>query len=247
MQLGLNINHTYSARLAKGKCTYPTIKYIYILFYRDASLPVYEKLWDFIDRHGTMEPNATYAIEKVRKTENYAFIWDSAVLEYEVQREPCNTLTLIERYVASLMFLLSLHVSTGEDNTNVYVRHVSTKGDFISYRPFGSINYGFALPRHSPYTHNFSVAMLELQQEGFLERMTEKWFRSRSKCGAETQAAQEATEEGGDQLHLSDMAGVFITLAVGVAGGMAVLFLELIYASYRDTRSRNADVSSTFC
>lgn len=120
-------------------------------------------------------------------------------------------------------------------------------GDFISYRPFGSINYGFALPRHSPYTHNFSVAMLELQQEGFLERMTEKWFRSRSVCAAETQAAQEAAEEGGDQLHFSDMAGVFITLAVGVAGGMIVLFLELIYASYRDTRSRDADVSSTFC
>lgn len=116
----------------------------------------------------------------------------------------------------------------------------------ISYRPFGNINYGFALPRHSPYTHNFSVAMLELQQEGFLERMTEKWFRSRSVCGAETQAAQEAAEEGGDQLHFSDMAGVFITLAVGVAAGMVVLLLELIYASYKDTRSRDAQVDSIF-
>ena len=113
-------------------------------------------------------------------------------------------------------------------------------------RPFGSINYGFALPRHSPYTHNFSVAMLELQQEGFLERMTEKWFRSRSVCGAETQAAQEAAEEGGDQLHFSDMAGVFITLAVGVAVGMVVLLLELIYASCKDKRSRDAQVD-VFC
>jgi len=175
-----------------------------------ASLPVYEKLWDFIDRHGTLEPNASYAIEKVRRTENYAFIWDSAVLEYEVQREPCNTLTLIER-------------------------------------PFGSINYGFALPRYSPYTHNFSVAMLELQQEGFLERMTEKWFRSRSVCGAETQAAQEADQEGGDQLNFSDMAGVFITLAIGVAAGMVVLLLELIYASSKDTRSRDAQAPRTVC
>ena len=80
--------------------------------------------------------------------------------------------------------------------------------------------------------------MLELPQEGFLERMTEKWFKSRSVCGAETQAAQEAAEEGGDQLHFSDMAGVFITLAVGVAAGMVVLCMELIYASYKDTRSR---------
>ena len=84
--------------------------------------------------------------------------------------------------------------------------------------------------------------MLELQQEGFLERMTEKWFKSRSVCGAETQAAQEAAEEGGDQLHFSDMAGVFITLAVGVAAGMVVLCMELIYASYKDTRSKDTKV-----
>ena len=88
--------------------------------------------------------------------------------------------------------------------------------------------------------------MLELQQEGFLERMTEKWFRSRSVCSAETQAAQEADEEGGDQLHFSDMAGVFITLAVGVAAGMVVLLLELIYASYKDTRSRDAQVTGIY-
>lgn len=77
---------------------------IRFLLLRSASLPVYEKLWEFIDTHGTLEPNATYAIDKVRKTENYAFIWDSAVLEYEVQREPCNTLNLIERYVLSSLY-----------------------------------------------------------------------------------------------------------------------------------------------
>lgn len=176
----------------------------------EAKLPVYEKLWDSIVRHGTLEPNHTAAIEKVRKTENYAFIWDSAVLEYDVQQEPCNTLTLVER-------------------------------------PFGSINYGFALPRNSPYTHNFSVAMLELQQEGFLQRMKEKWFKSRSVCGAETQAAQEAAEEGGDQLQLSDLAGVFITLAVGVAAGLVVLSMELIYACYKDTQSKDGEAPKSVC
>ena len=49
-----------------------------------------------------MEPNSSFGIDKVRKTENYAFIWDSAVLEYETQREPCNTLKLLERFVCLL-------------------------------------------------------------------------------------------------------------------------------------------------
>lgn len=173
---------------------------------KSASLPVYEKLW----KYKTMEPNSSFAIEKVRRTENYAFIWDSAVLEYETQREPCNTLKLIER-------------------------------------PFGNINYGFALPRNSPYTNKFSVAMLELQQEGFLERMTEKWFRSRSACSAETQAAQATAEEGGDQLRFIDMAGVFITLAVGVVAGVVILFFELIYASFKDAKCKEATAPKTTC
>ncbi|KAK2566425.1 Glutamate receptor 2 [Acropora cervicornis] len=171
---------------------------------KTTSLPVYEKLW----KHMIMEPNSSFGIDKVRKTENYAFIWDSAVLEYETQREPCNTLKLVER-------------------------------------PFGDINYGFALPRKSPYTHKFSVAMLELQQEGFLERMTEKWFRSRSVCSAETQAAQAIAEEGGDQLRFIDMAGVFITLAVGIVAGMVVLLVELIYASYKDTKCKDSMAPKT--
>ena len=116
----------------------------------------------------------------------------------------------------------------------------------LSYRPFGNINYGFALPRNSPYTHNFSVAMLELQQDGFLERMTEKWFRSRSACSAETQAAQATAEEGGDQLRFIDMAGVFITLAVGVVAGVVILFFELIYASFKDAKCKEATVSCRF-
>lgn len=171
---------------------------------KTTSLPVYEKLW----KHMVMEPNSSFGIDKVRKTENYAFIWDSAVLEYETQREPCNTLKLLER-------------------------------------PFGDINYGFALPRKSPYTHKFSVAMLQLQQEGFLERMTEKWFRSRSVCSAETQAAQATAKEGGDQLRFIDMAGVFITLAVGIVAGMVVLLVELIYASYKDTKSKDSMAPKT--
>lgn len=85
--------------------------------------------------------------------------------------------------------------------------------------------------------------MLQLQQEGFLERMTEKWFRSRSVCSAETQAAQATAEEGGDQLRFIDMAGVFITLAVGIVAGMVVLLVELIYASYKDTKSKDSMVS----
>ena len=85
--------------------------------------------------------------------------------------------------------------------------------------------------------------MLELQQDGFLERMTEKWFRSRSVCGAETEAADAAASEGGAQLGLFDLAGVFVTLLGGVICGVVILFVEWIVASYRDTISKDRRVS----
>ena len=75
-----------------------------------------------------------------------------------------------------------------------------------------------------------------------MERMMEKWFRSRSECAAETEAAAKVEEEGGRQLHFSEMAGVFIALAMGVAAGVVLLLLELVYASYKDTKENDSQV-----
>ena len=113
---------------------------------------------------------------------------------------------------------------------------------FLPCRPFGTINYGLALPLGSPYTHNFSVAILELQQDGFLERMTEKWFQSRSVCGTETKVAETTASEGGDQLGFTGMAGVFITLFGGIIAGLVVLVIEWFVAAHKDTKSKDLQV-----
>ena len=48
---------------------------------------------------------------------------------------------------------------------------------FSLYRVFGKFGYGFGLPKNSPYTEQFSVKILELQQKGFMQHLRERWLQ----------------------------------------------------------------------
>ena len=43
-------------------------------------------------------------------------------------------------------------------------------------RVFGKFGYGFGLPKNSPFTHQFSVKILELRQNGFVNLLAKRWF-----------------------------------------------------------------------
>ena len=65
-------------------------------FFQSSSIPTYVTMWEYMKSSGTILRNATEGIERVRK-ENFAFIFDSPVLEYHVQQPPCNTLHTMGR------------------------------------------------------------------------------------------------------------------------------------------------------
>ena len=43
-------------------------------------------------------------------------------------------------------------------------------------RVFGKFGYGFGLAKNSPFTHQFSINVLELRQKGYMETMKSKWL-----------------------------------------------------------------------
>ena len=43
-------------------------------------------------------------------------------------------------------------------------------------RIFGRFGYGFGLVKNSPFTHQFSVNILELRQKGYIETLKSKWL-----------------------------------------------------------------------
>lgn len=47
---------------------------------------------------------------------------------------------------------------------------------FVLLRVFGKFGYGFGLQKNSPFTHLFSINVLELRQKGYMETMKSKWL-----------------------------------------------------------------------
>lgn len=47
---------------------------------------------------------------------------------------------------------------------------------FVIFRVFGKFGYGFGLQKNSPFTHHFSINVLELRQKGYMETMKSKWL-----------------------------------------------------------------------
>ncbi|XP_048590419.1 glutamate receptor 4 [Nematostella vectensis] len=78
----------------------------------------------------------------------------------------------------------------------------------------GAQSYGIALPKGSPYTNNISMAILQLQEIGFLEELRRKWWDYRSQCRTSR------TEKTTDRLGMEHMAGLYTVLAVGCVIGM---------------------------
>ncbi|XP_030025495.2 glutamate receptor ionotropic, kainate 3 isoform X3 [Manduca sexta] len=90
-----------------------------------------------------------------------------------------------------------------------------------------SKGYGIAMKKNSPYRQPMSESILQLQEEGKLIRMKDKWWKEKRGGGV----CQDDDVGGGDAqpLVLANVGGVFIVLAAGC--GLAVLcaFLEMLF------------------
>lgn len=65
-------------------------------YFQTSSIPTYVTMWEFMKSSGTILKNSTEGINRVRQG-NFAFIFDSAVLEYHVHQPPCDTLYTVGR------------------------------------------------------------------------------------------------------------------------------------------------------
>ncbi|XP_022252835.1 glutamate receptor ionotropic, NMDA 1-like, partial [Limulus polyphemus] len=109
----------------------------------------------------------------------YAFIFDSPVLDFAAQQEPCNTETI---------------------------------------GLFAPQNYGFGLQKDSPYEEKFSLGILKLKEEGFLEMLYERWFK-----GICSQVTASRTKSENYQLAFNAMIGVFSCLSGGIGISLLVV------------------------
>ncbi|XP_054431847.1 glutamate receptor ionotropic, kainate 1 isoform X2 [Pteronotus mesoamericanus] len=86
-----------------------------------------------------------------------------------------------------------------------------------------SKGYGVGTPIGSPYRDKITIAILQLQEEGKLHMMKEKWWQGRG-----------CPEEGGTEasaLGVESIGGIFIVLAAGLVLSVFVAIGEFIYKS----------------
>uniref|UniRef100_A0AAX7U8R7 Glutamate receptor n=1 Tax=Astatotilapia calliptera TaxID=8154 RepID=A0AAX7U8R7_ASTCA len=89
-----------------------------------------------------------------------------------------------------------------------------------------SKGYGVGTPIGSPYRDKVTIAILQLQEEGKLHMMKEKWWRGN---GCPEEDSKEASALG-----VENIGGIFIVLAAGLVLSVFVAIGEFIYKSRKN-------------
>ncbi|NWZ26163.1 GRIK1 protein, partial [Asarcornis scutulata] len=97
-----------------------------------------------------------------------------------------------------------------------------------------SKGYGVGTPIGSPYRDKITIAILQLQEEGKLHMMKEKWWRGN---GCPEEDSKEASALG-----VENIGGIFIVLAAGLVLSVFVAIGEFIYKS-----RKNSDIEQVSC
>ncbi|CAI0381628.1 unnamed protein product [Linum tenue] len=91
---------------------------------------------------------------------------------------------------------------------------------------FTKSGWGFAFPRDSPLAVDISTAILELSENGDLQRIHDKWLVG-SSCSSET------SEIESDRLHLKSFVGLFLICGVACFVALVIYFVQVIRKLYR--------------
>lgn len=115
---------------------------------------------------------------------------------------------------------------------------VSRKGEYnpnctltsIGDGQFSSGGYGLGLTKNSPFTDDFSLAILQLRRMGEIERLINEYFNYQRTCTSETAiAASASVNMGTDQIDLEAFGGIFIILGIAVVMSLISLLVEHTY------------------
>ncbi|CAA7017578.1 unnamed protein product [Microthlaspi erraticum] len=99
---------------------------------------------------------------------------------------------------------------------------------FFKTASFKTAGFGFAFPKNSPLTDDFSRAILNLTRDNKMENIKNEWFKKESNC------SDPKTELSSNRLRLSNFLGLF--LIAGIASFLAFLvFVALILYEHRHT------------
>ncbi|XP_078584743.1 glutamate receptor ionotropic, delta-2-like [Branchiostoma floridae x Branchiostoma japonicum] len=164
--------------------------------FQSSRIEVYQKMWKFMTNSDppTLMNTAEEGFRKVREG-NYAFIWDTPILEYVALNDPECSLTTAEN--------------------SFYER-----------------GYGIALQRDSPYREAFSYGILQMQENGRMNKLKERWWPTTGRCSLRTMTSKKRASA----LGLNNFAGVFYVMMVGLVLSVIMALCESLWHMCRRGR-----------
>lgn len=106
---------------------------------------------------------------------------------------------------------------------------------FNSKTDFLEIVNVHSFPSGSPYRDKITIAILQLQEEGKLHMMKEKWWRGN---GCPEEESKEASALG-----VQNIGGIFIVLAAGLVLSVFVAVGEFLYKSKKNAQLEKVNVT----
>ncbi|XP_053385005.1 glutamate receptor ionotropic, kainate 3-like isoform X2 [Mercenaria mercenaria] len=99
---------------------------------------------------------------------------------------------------------------------------------------FGVKHFSIGFPKGAPYRSDINRALLELKENGILDRLRNKWWNSQSNCTVKTSVASSKINTA-SELDISNMFGVFIVL---IAFAVLAVLYEIGLFIFKVVRER---------
>ncbi|XP_052120098.1 glutamate receptor ionotropic, kainate 5-like [Frankliniella occidentalis] len=104
---------------------------------------------------------------------------------------------------------------------------------------FGRSGYGIGLQKGSPWADAVTLAILDFHESGFMESLDNKWILQ----GNLNLAQCEQNEKTPNTLGLKNMAGVFILVAGGIAFGVVLILIEMVYKKHQTRKQKRLELA----
>ncbi|XP_072890586.1 glutamate receptor ionotropic, kainate 3 isoform X2 [Hemitrygon akajei] len=179
--------------------------------------------------YGAVKDGATMTFFKKSKISTFEKMWAFMSSRQQTALVKSNEEGIQRVLAANYAFLMESttieYITQRNCNLTQIGGHIDSKG------------YGIGTPLGSPYKEKITIAVLQLQEDGKLHMIKEKWWRGN---GCPEEENKEASALG-----IQNIGGIFIVLAAGLVLSVFVAIGEFIYKLRKTAEREQRSLCST--
>ena len=167
-------------------------------------------------------------------TQTTDYLKNSPILQYQEAFQYMKMERLLyETIDEGLKAVLYDNIALITDSTYVDF-FVSRKGRYnpdctltsIGNGQFSPGGYGLGLTKNSPFTDDFSLAILELREKGEIDNLRDEYFSYRRNCTSNIAMESTSANMDTEEIDLPEFGGLFVLLAIAIIISLIVLLAE---------------------